>query len=209
LVRVIRDISIPLNSETDVWEGDNRFTVRRVMSKSSGCSVNVTTIETTVQIGTHVDAPLHFHEDGADIATVPLDPFIGRARVVRLHTDGAITRQALEGVDLDGVERLLVSTRSEPGQMRFADPFSYLEPAAAELLAERRVKLFGIDSFSVDDRDSKELLSHHALDRVGCSILEGLVLFDVPPGDYELIALPLPLVGCDGSPVRAVLRDLP
>jgi arylformamidase len=208
LARVIRDISTPLSAATDVWEGDTRLGVRPVMSKSSGCSVNVATIEMTVQIGTHVDAPLHFREDGADIATVPLDPFLGRARVVRVHTAGAITRAALEGLDLTGVERLLVNTRSKPGPMRFAEPFAYLEPAAAEYLTGFGIVLFGIDSFSVDDRESQELLSHHALDRAGCSILEGLVLFDVPEGDYELIALPLPLVDCDASPVRAVLRDL-
>jgi kynurenine formamidase len=40
------------------------------------------------------------------------------------------------------------------------------------------------------------------------SILEGLVLDDVPEGDYEPIALPLKLVGVDASPVRAILRAL-
>jgi len=40
------------------------------------------------------------------------------------------------------------------------------------------------------------------------AILEGLVLRDVPDGVYELIALPLPLVGFDASPVRAILRTI-
>ena len=40
------------------------------------------------------------------------------------------------------------------------------------------------------------------------AILENLDLSDVPEGDYELIALPLRIVGCDSSPVRAVLREL-
>jgi arylformamidase len=40
-------------------------------------------------------------------------------------------------------------------------------------------------------------------------ILEGLVLADVPDGVYELIALPLKLVGFDASPVRAILRTMP
>ena len=38
------------------------------------------------------------------------------------------------------------------------------------------------------------------------AIIEGLVLADVPAGVYELIALPLNLVGFDASPVRAILR---
>ena len=40
------------------------------------------------------------------------------------------------------------------------------------------------------------------------SIMEGLVLKDVPEGIYELIALPLRLVGFDASPVRAILRTV-
>ena len=41
------------------------------------------------------------------------------------------------------------------------------------------------------------------------AILEGLRLEGVAPGVYELIALPLRLVGFDASPVRAILRTLP
>jgi len=40
------------------------------------------------------------------------------------------------------------------------------------------------------------------------AILEGLDLSSVPEGRYELIALPLRLVGFDASPVRAVLRTI-
>jgi arylformamidase len=50
--------------------------------------------------------------------------------------------------------------------------------------------------------------AHHAVLASDMRILEGLVLDEVPPGDYELIALPLKLVGLDSSPVRAVLRTL-
>jgi arylformamidase len=50
--------------------------------------------------------------------------------------------------------------------------------------------------------------AHHAVLAHDMRILEGLVLDDVPPGDYELIALPLRLAGLDSSPVRAVLRAL-
>jgi arylformamidase len=53
------------------------------------------------------------------------------------------------------------------------------------------------------------MTAHQAVRRFGLSILEGLVLDDVPEGDYELIALPLALQGLDASPVRAVLRELP
>ena len=68
------------------------------------------------------------------------------------------------------------------------------------------MRLVGIDTPSVDLFDSKDLPAHKAFLRCDMAILEGLVLAEVPPGLYELIALPLKLVGFDASPVRAVLR---
>ena len=65
---------------------------------------------------------------------------------------------------------------------------------------------FGLDTPSVDEFHSKTLDSHHALRHRGIANLELLDLGGVPPGDYELIALPLKLAGLDASPVRAVLR---
>lgn len=208
MTRRLFDISPRISPELDPWEGDTRFSTRRVMAIDDGCSVNVTTVTTTVQLGAHVDTPLHFTRDGADAAGVPLEPYLGPARVVRLPRERGVSRDDVAALDLSGVERLLLHTRASRGPARFRDGFSYLEPAAAELLASRGLRLLGIDSFSVDEQTSKSLGSHHALHRGGCVILEGIVLDDVPPGDYELIALPLPLAGCDGSPVRAVLREL-
>jgi arylformamidase len=70
------------------------------------------------------------------------------------------------------------------------------------------VTLVGIDTPSVDLKSSVDLPAHQRFLAHDMAILEGLVLRDVPEGRYELIALPLPLVGFDASPVRAVLRTL-
>ena len=50
--------------------------------------------------------------------------------------------------------------------------------------------------------------AHHEILAGDMRILEGLVLDDVPPGEYELIALPLKIAAADASPVRAILREL-
>jgi arylformamidase len=75
-------------------------------------------------------------------------------------------------------------------------------------LASLGVTLVGIDTPSVDPADSKTLDSHQQLLRHDMRVLENLVLDDVAPGDYELIALPLKMTGADASPVRAILRSL-
>jgi arylformamidase len=78
-------------------------------------------------------------------------------------------------------------------------------PTAEQIARLAPLRLFGTDFHSVDPLDSKTLDAHHALWKAGAVILEELLLDDVPDGSYELIALPLKLVGMDGAPVRAVL----
>ena len=76
----------------------------------------------------------------------------------------------------------------------------------AAVLAQRGVRLVGLDVPSVDELTCKEMTRHRLMLAAGLLILESLDLRGVEPGPYELIALPLRLLGADGSPVRAVLR---
>jgi arylformamidase len=68
------------------------------------------------------------------------------------------------------------------------------------------VCLVGIDYLSVDTFERQDFPVHRTLLSAGVVILEGLDLRAVPPGDYELIALPLLLQDGDGAPARVVLR---
>ena len=83
-----------------------------------------------------------------------------------------------------------------------------LESDEAKVLADAGIKLVGIDTPSMDHSTNKDLVGHQALYAGGVAILENIDLTGVPAGDYELIALPLRIVGCDSSPVRAILREL-
>jgi arylformamidase len=102
----------------------------------------------------------------------------------------------------------LLATGTFPDPEHFNEDFAGLSPELVHTLHGQGVKLIGIDTPSVDLFDSKDLPSHQACLRYDMGILEGLVLAKVPEGTYELIALPLKLVGFDASPVRAVLRNL-
>ena len=90
----------------------------------------------------------------------------------------------------------------------FPAQFVYPSPSLAGVLARAGIILYGADTPSMDDADSKELPSHHALLHHDMRVLENLVLDDVAEGDFELIALPLRLTRSDASPVRAILRTL-
>ncbi|MEO8505925.1 MAG: arylformamidase [Acidobacteriota bacterium] len=205
---MLYDISPRIDAGTPVWPGDTAFAVHRLTSIADGATVNLTSITTTPHLGAHADAPLHSERDGASIADVGLEAYLGPCRVMRVPPQPLIEPHHLKGVDVGKPPRLLLRTESVRGRADFPRHFSALSPALAALFVERGVLLVGIDTPSVDPFDSKTLEVHHTLFRHGVANLEGLNLEGVPEGVYELIALPLKLAGACASPVRAILRTL-
>ncbi len=203
----IHDISLPLDTATVPWPGDKPFRLSPSMTIDAGNSVNLSSFSTSSHNGTHADAPFHYNSRGATMERVPIEVFVGPAQVAEIVTDQEIPVAALAGLDLAATPRLLLRTAPRRDRSRFPDRIATLSVEAVEWLAERGVKLLGVDVPSVDAIDSKTLPIHHALDRAGILILENLQLDDVTPGRYELVALPLKIAGGDGSPVRAVLIE--
>ncbi|MDQ7858909.1 MAG: cyclase family protein [Armatimonadota bacterium] len=202
------DISRPVSSGTAVWPGDQQFEPRWTMHQESGHSVTVAAVTMSVHTGTHADAPFHFDPDGRPIGAVALEPYLGPAVVVEVHTPH-IGLAEVEAMGLAGFRRVLFKTRaSAVPASEWDTEFPYLTEQAAQWLADQGMLLVGTDAPSVDAFSSRALLAHKALARGGVAILEWLDLAAVPPGAYELIAIPLKLVGLDASPVRAVLRPL-
>lgn len=204
----IIDISRRLENGMPVWPGDTPFHYEVSWSKAESGSVNVGSLSMSAHTGTHVDAPFHFDDDGKRIIELDLELYIGPARVVDMTGKDSIGAKDLAGVGLQGMKRVLFRTRSWQDASEFPGKIPHLEADLGPFLAERGIKLIGVDVPSVDPIDSKDLHAHHSLNENGIHILESVLLDEVEPGDYELIALPLPLVEGDGSPVRAVLRTL-
>ncbi|WP_203249272.1 arylformamidase [Sporosarcina beigongshangi] len=200
------DISQPLQNDIAEWPGDTPFTYEVALTKAETGSVNIGKMTTSMHMGTHIDAPFHFDDDGKKVLDLPIDLYIGRARVIDVTGAESVGRAELEGIDFGGAERILLKTGSRPDANVFPKKFTVLRADIGPLLKERGVRLIGVDTPSVDPEDSKILEAHHALNDNDVMILENIVLRAVEPGDYELIALPLPLRDGDGSPVRAVLR---
>lgn len=158
--------------------------------------------------GTHLDAPYHFDEVGFDVANMPLRSFLGPARVIDVPQQmRQISAEFLDRLDWSGLERVLFRTRvSEPQAGQFDREFTCLTEDGAGFLARHQLLLVGTDAPSIDAFASQSMSCHKILSRQGTAILEGARLAHVPPGDYELLCLPLKFAGLDGSPVRAVLR---
>lgn len=207
---MIHDITRRVHENTAVWPGDQPYRLRHSLRRSEGAVVNLTAMETTLHLGTHVDAWYHCDDEGATAAGMPLAACIGPARLLTVtRRDGPLAHAELAHASLAGVKRLLV--RSEVSQLaedQWPETWPWPGEDLIELLAKGGLRLLGLDSPSVDASDSETLPGHHALRRHGIVTLESLWLRDVPDGDYELVALPLRLEGACASPVRAILRPL-
>ena len=207
-MRVIWDISPAISAETAAFPGDTAYSQRWNAEIGPGCPVNVSAITMSPHLGAHADAPLHYGRGASAIGQVDLDPFLGPCRVIHAIGKGALVTPAhLAHGAADLPSRVLVRTCLK-APTRWSAEFSAFAPETIEWLAGKGVRLIGIDSQSVDPADSKTLDSHLQLLAHDMRVLENLVLDEVTAGDYELIALPLKLIGADASPVRAVLRCL-
>lgn len=203
----IWDISQTLRPGLPVWPGDTEFAVEPTWQMADGAPVNVARVSMSTHSGTHADAPLHYDAHGADIAAVDLAPYLGECLVIdACGVHGAIGIGDLP--PLDGTTRVLLRTYAAFPHDRWDEGFIPIAPETIEWLAAQGVRLIGTDAPSLDPQDSKTMAAHHAVRAADMRILEGLVLDAVPPGRYELIALPVKIAGGDAGPTRAVLREI-
>lgn len=209
---MLYDLSPTIHPDLPVWPGDVPFSSRLTCSLGNGDSVNLSAFTATPHLGSHADAPFHTEPDGRGIGELPLEPFFGRCRVIHVPAEPLVTVEhvltSLGDAEPGEPPRLLLRTGSVTDRSRFPETFSALSPQLAGWLGEHGYLLVGLDTPSVDPFDSTALEAHHALNAGGVVNLEGLVLDGVPPGVYDLAALPLKIAGLDASPVRAVLRTL-
>ena len=204
----IYDITPAVSERIDVWPGDTPPSREVLLDMKAGANLTLSTFRGTVHVGAHADAPSHYGADAPSIEGRSLDYYLGPCEVVPVDVPRGtrIRPEALAAPPR--AERVLLRTGTYPDPERFNEDFAAPSPELIAMLHDRGVRLIGIDTPSVDLFSSKDLPSHRACLERDMAILEGIVLDGVPAGLYELIALPLKLVGFDASPVRAVLRTI-
>jgi arylformamidase len=203
------DISVPVRSGMVHWPGDPPFQIERAMDQEKGDVATVSRMALGVHTGTHMDAPLHFIRHAPSIDTMPLDATIGTVRVIEIRDRQSIKREELAEHAISAGERILFKTANSGHSWdsdRFDEDFVFISQDGARYLAERGVRTVGVDYLSVGGYRQDGLETHAALLGAGIWIIEGLNLNCVDPGEYELVCLPLKLMGAEGSPARAILR---
>ena len=190
---IIRDISRDTLT-APVFEGDPPTEVRQLQSMDEMDVCNLTAVSMTTHAGTHIDAPLHFWEDGQSIDMLRLNTFYGKCTVIAVQ--GVLT-----GADMD---RLLPYCKRRVLFRGLGN--TYLSHSAAIVLAESKVVLVGTDADSIAP-PFDEINPHRELARAGIAVLENLSLGAISPGDYELCAFPVKLAGLEAAPCRALLFE--
>jgi len=203
------DISVPLSDRLPTWPDDPNTSFEPTQRIAYGFDANVSRLGISTHAGTHVDAPFHFLPDGITIEALPLDLFIGPARVCAVNCGTHITAADVAQAGIRGETRVLFKTRNSTllkvgvYDASFA-PFSV---DGAKALVDLGVKLVGLDYLSAAAANEQVPVHRAFLDH-GVILLEGVDLSEVPAGRYELFCPPVKLAGSDGAPCRAVLRDL-
>ncbi len=204
------DITLPLHNDLPAWPGETAFCRRpdaRIGVDGSFC--NTSLLSMSSHTGTHVDAPRHFIADGSTVEAIDPDTLIGPALVLELMCiTGVITEGDLRGRVPEGTVRLLIKTRNSRliGDGRFHTGFVALGEDAALYLAKAGVKLVGLDYYSIAPYDDPVRPHRAFLSAPGAVALENIDLRQAEEGWFDLVCLPLPVVGGDGAPARALIR---
>lgn len=179
-----------------VYDGDPRPVKENIHTIGEGSMYNLSLVSMGTHTATHIDAPLHYDEEGADIGSMKLSQFYGKCTVVTI--DGVLTGEDMELLLPHCNQRLILHGNGK----------AYLSVSAARVIADSKLKLIGTDALSIAP-PFDEHMPHLELARAGIAVLEGVYLEGIEDGEYTLAAFPLKMNGLEASPCRAVLMREP
>lgn len=179
--------------------------------------LNVTEIQMVVHIGSHVDAPRHFFNDGPAFHEIPLDRLTGTGVVIHIE------KRAGELIEVSDLDRCPIQIMPgdivalETGWGKFAQTpayhdHPYLSPAAAQWLVDRKVKLLACDLPTPDMPLCRRPANyawpaHHVLLGNGVLVAENLTgLAEFAGERVEFVFSALNIEESDGAPARIMAR---
>jgi kynurenine formamidase len=172
-----------------------------------GTTFHIGRIDMVANTGTYLDAPSHRFEDGADIATLPLEHMADLEGVVidARNAGRAIGPSRFDGIDVAGRAVLFHTGWSRYfATTRYGLGAPFLTREAVEALVARKARLVGIDSLNIDDADDLTRPAHTHLLGAGIPIVEHLTaLGQLPPSGFRFFSVVPKFRGVGTFPVRA------
>lgn len=217
------DLTLTLGSErVSAVPGLIGVTMKPLQTHESHTRSN-TKLTLATHIGTHVDAPFHFHPGGTTVEDMPLDRYMGPALLLDLRgsakgkTPISVDDLQRAGAGPDSVQGKITVlftgwAENESGGAIFYSGGPYLSTPGAQYLADNGVNAVAVD-FPIDKHPAtpqstlEDFPVHRLLLGKGIPLIENLINLDQLVGrDFELWALPMKLQGGDGAATRAVAK---
>ena len=163
-------------------------------------------IKMNMHTGTHIDAPLHMLQDGSTIDTLDISKLVTECTVYDFtDVQDKLTSEDFKKKNIKSGSFILLKTRNSFSE-EFDTKFVYVDADGAAYLKECQISGVGIDSLGIE-RAQPGHETHKTLFGSGIIILEGLKLADIKEGTYQMIALPLKLIGTEAAPARVILLE--
>lgn len=198
------DVSVPIYTGMVHFPDNPSIEIDTIMDVEKGDICTLSRLTMGSHTGTHIDAPVHFLPGGTGAEEVPLQNLVGPARVIEIKDPAAVKAEELRIHNLGVRERLLFKTSNSERcwkTSQFVPDFVSIAEDAASYLAGLNTLAVGIDYLSAGSPET-----HRSLLGAGVVIVEGLNLTGISEGPYELLCLPLKILGGDGAPARVLLR---
>jgi arylformamidase len=202
------DVTVPIINGMVNWPGDKPVHITQTSQITNGDEVNITHLNLTAHTGTHMDAPLHYIQDGNAVSDLGPDDFMGEVKVFHITDPRQITFGELKELNISAGDRVFFRTRNSDmdwSMQPFMDDFVGMSINGAQYLAKIGVRCIGVDYISIASEENSTDV-HGPILGANILIIEGLNLREILPGIYDMIALPLKIDGADGAPARVLLK---
>jgi len=221
----VADLTHPLGEGFPSASGERWLALEDVATFASS-GINFKRWHLHEHLGTHIDAPIHFSEDGLTTDRIPLQSLVVPLAVIDLSErarddpDTEVTPEDIRRWEADhgplpdgccvavnsGWDRhaggLGYRNADEDGVMHF--PGIHVD-AVRMLLEERDIVGPGVDTLSFDHGPSTDFPAHREWLPAGRCAVEGLAnLASVPPAGATIVVGAPTIVGATGGPSRII-----
>ncbi|MEC8944730.1 MAG: cyclase family protein [Acidobacteriota bacterium] len=225
------DLTYPLSPDSLYWPTGSRFEHQQLdwgMSEG-GYWYASAAFSSPEHLGTHLDAPIHFGENGWANADIPIERLFAHGVVIDITSKSNASADVTLSVDdIEAWEQrnntlqegsiVIVRTGWASGWPDWetyygsSTPtdvatfhFPGISPEAAQALVNRGIFGVGIDTASIDPGNSSTFEAHQILAAANVFNLENLTNVDgLPEAGFDIIALPMKIKDGTGGPARVV-----